>query len=79
MQMKLLNHKKYLINLNSLIKEKNHTPRSLALLTADEPLGYGKMSHQTIYSILKGDTDAKFGQLQELARILKVNLSEVFT
>ena len=79
MQMKLLNHKKYLINLNALIKEKNHTPRSLALLTADEPLGYGKMSHQTIYSILKGDTDAKFGQLQELARILKVKINKIIS
>lgn len=77
--MKLLDNKKYLINLNALIKERGHTPRSIALLTADAPLGYGKMSHQTIYSILKGDTDAKFWQLQEFARVLEVKINRIIS
>ena len=79
MQMKLLDHKKYLDNLNALIKEKGHTPRSIALLTADAPVGYGKMSHQTIYSILKSDTDAKFWQLQEFARVLEVKINVIIS
>jgi hypothetical protein len=79
MQMKLLDHKKYLINLNALIKEKGHNPRSLALLTADAPIGYGSMSHQTIYSILKGDTDAKYWQLQELGRVLQVKINRIIS
>jgi len=79
MQMKLLDHKKYLDNLNSLIKEKGHTARSIALLTADAPLGYGKMSHQTIYSILKSDTDAKFWQLQEFARVLEIKMNQIIS
>jgi len=79
MQMKLLDQKKYLINLNALIKEKGHTPRSISLMTADAPIGYGSMSHQTIYSILKGDTDAKFWQLQELARVLQVKINRIIS
>jgi len=79
MQMKLLDDKKYLFNLNALIKEKGHTPRSIALLTAAAPVGYGKMSHQTIYSILKGDTDAKYWQLQEFARVLEVKINRIIS
>tara|TARA_B100001063_G_C16726426_1_gene536695 strand:- start:111 stop:872 length:762 start_codon:yes stop_codon:yes gene_type:complete len=79
MQMKLLDHKKYLDNLNLSIKENGHTPRSIALLTADKPMGYGKMSHQTIYSIIKGDTDAKFWQLQEFARVLEVKINQIIS
>jgi len=79
MQMKLLDHKKYLDNLNLSIKENGHTPRSIALLTADAPMGYGKMSHQTIYSIIKGDTDAKFWQLQEFARVLEVKINQIIS
>ena len=81
MQMKLLDKKKYLINLNALVKEKGHSPsgRALHLLTADEPNGYGKMSHQTIHSILKGETDVKFSQLQELARILEVKINQIIS
>ena len=79
MQMKLLDHKKYLDNLNLLIKENGHTPRSIALLTTDAPMGYGKMSHQTIYSIIKGDTDAKFWQLQEFARVLEVKINQIIS
>lgn len=79
MQMKLLDHKKYLDNLNLLIKENGHTPRSIALLTNDAALGYGKMSHQTIYSIIKGDTDAKFWQLQEFARVLEVKINQIIS
>ena len=79
MQMKLLDNKKYLINLNALIKEKDHTPRSIALMTADAPIGYGSMSHQTIYTILKGDTDAKFWQLQELGRVLQVKINRIIS
>lgn len=79
MQMKLLDNKKYLINLNLLIKEKGHTPRSIGLMTANPPIGYGSMSHQTIYSILKGDTDAKFWQLQELGRVLQVKINRIIS
>jgi len=79
MQMKLLDHKKYLDNLNLSIKENGHTPRSIALLTADAPMGYGKMSHQTIYSIIKGDTDAKFWQLQEFARVLEIKINRIIS
>ena len=77
MHMQLLGQKKYLDRLNSIIKQRGHTARSLALLTADAPRSFGKMSHQTIYSILKGDTDAKYWQLQELARILEVKINKI--
>ena len=79
MKMKLLDKKKHLDNLNLIIKQKEHTPRSLSLLTANNPVGLGKMSHQTIYSILKGDTDAKYWQLQELARILNVKINKIIS
>ena len=79
MKMKLLGQKKYLDRLNSIIKQQGHTARSLALLTLEAPKGFGKMSHQTIYSILKGDTDAKYWQLQEFARILDVKVNKIIS
>lgn len=79
MQMKLLGQKKYLDRLNSIIRQQEHTPRSLALLTTEAPEGFGKMSHQTIYAILKGDTDIKFSQLQEFSRILNVKINKVIS
>lgn len=80
MQMKLLDHKKYLIRLNNLVKEKGHHPsgRTLSVLTADAPIGYGSMSHQTIATILKG-SDVKFSQLQELARVLEVKINQIIS
>ncbi len=80
MQMKLLDQKKYLTRLNSLVKEKGHHPsgRTLSVITADEPMGYGSMSHQTIASILKG-SDVKFSQLQELARVLEVKINQIIS
>jgi len=81
MQMKLLDQKKYLINLNALVKEKGHSPagRTLSVLTADAPMGYGSMSHQTIATILKGTTDVKFSQLQELARVLDIKINQIIS
>ena len=81
MKMRLLDHKKYLVNLNALVKEQGHSPsgRTLSVLTADEPLGCGSMSHQTIASILKGTTDVKFSQLQELARVLEVKVNQIIS
>jgi len=80
MQMKLLDHKKYLIRLNNLVKEKGHdvSGRTLSRLTDNEPIGYGSMSHQTIASILKG-SDVKFSQLQELARVLEVKINQIIS
>ena len=79
--MKLLDNKKYLINLNALVKDKGHSPagRTLSVLTADPPMGYGSMSHQTIASILKGTTDVKFSQLQELARVLDIKINRIIS
>ena len=79
MQMKLLDKKKHLDNLNLLIKQQDQTARSLALLTHDVPTGYGKMSHQTIYDILKGKTEIKYWQLQEFARILGVRINKIIS
>jgi len=80
MQMKLLDQKKYLIRLNTLVKEKGHhvSGRTLSVLTADEPEGYGSMSHQTIASILKG-SDVKFSQLQEFARVLGIKINQIIS
>ena len=77
--MQLLGQKKYLDRLNSIIKQHGHTARSLSALTQNSSNGFGKMSHQTIYSILKGDTDIKFIQLQELARILDVKINKLIS
>ena len=77
--MKLLGQQKHLDNLNMIFKQKDHTARSTALLTSEPPVGFGKMSHQTIYSILKGDTDAKYWQLQEFARILDVKVNKIIS
>ena len=79
MQMKLIDKKRHLDNLNLLIKQQDQTARSLALLTADEPTGYGKMSHQTIYDILKGKTEIKYWQLKEFARILHVRINKIIS
>ena len=79
MQMKLLGQKKHLDNLKMIIDQNGQNARSLALQTADAPNGFGKMSHQTIYSILKGDTDIKFFQLQEFSRILNVKINKVIS
>lgn len=79
MKMKLLGQQKHLDNLKMIIDQNGQNARSLALQTADEPNGFGKMSHQTIYSILKGDTDIKFSQLQEFSRILNVKINKVIS
>jgi len=79
MKMKLLDAKRHLDYLNLVIKEKGHTARSLALLTDDKPNGYGKMSHQTIYDILKGKTEIKYWQLQEFSKILNVKINTIIS
>tara|TARA_R110002012_G_C11531138_1_gene600501 strand:- start:102 stop:863 length:762 start_codon:yes stop_codon:yes gene_type:complete len=79
MKMKLLGQKKHLDNLKMIIEQHGQNARSLALQTADTPNGFGKMSHQTIYSILKGDTDIKFSQLQEFSRILNVKMNKLIS
>jgi len=79
MQMKLLDKKQHLNNLNLLIKEHDHTPRSIALLTANEPIGYGEMSHQTIYDIIKGKTPVKYWQLQEFTRVLNIKINRIIS
>ena len=79
MKMKLLGQQKHLDNLKMIIDQNHQNARSLALLTNDAPNGFGKMSHQTIYSILKGDTDIKFSQLQEFSRILNVKINKLIS
>tara|TARA_R110002020_G_scaffold345366_2_gene559365 strand:- start:333 stop:1094 length:762 start_codon:yes stop_codon:yes gene_type:complete len=79
MQMKLLDKKHHLNNLNLLIKEHDHTPRSIALLTANDPIGYGEMSHQTIYDIIKGKTPVKYWQLQEFTRVLNIKINRIIS
>ena len=79
MQMKLLDKKQHLNNLNLLIKEQGHTPRSIALLTANDPIGYGEMSHQTIYDIIKGKTPVKYWQLQEFTRVLNIKINRIIS
>jgi len=79
MQMKLLGQQKHLDNLKMVIDQSGQNARSLALMTAEKPNGFGKMSHQTIYSIIKGDTDIKFSQLQEFSRILNVKINKLIS
>ena len=79
MKMKLLGQQKHLDNLKMIVEQNGQNARSLALQTADAPIGFGKMSHQTIYSILKGDTDIKFSQLQEFSRILEIKINKLIS
>tara|TARA_R100001463_G_scaffold50821_1_gene101300 strand:- start:1982 stop:2761 length:780 start_codon:yes stop_codon:yes gene_type:complete len=85
MQMKLLDKKKHLDNLQRLVYEQGHNSRSLAVKTANAPVGFGEMSHTTISSYLKpvkdGEEikDIKFNQLQEFSRILGVKINKLIS